>query len=487
VSSKSNPTRSRQQATLKLEGQKLFKIDDGGGILSDLGGLPVAAKLAEQTGFISMAADALAEWRNTDMIDYELEELLAQRLFLCMSGHPDAIDCTLRKDDPALKSALGKEPNGKSLASQSTHTRKEKNITADTIQKLEAVPLQFFFSQHRHAPQNLSIYFDGSGIRTYGAQQNSTFRGGKKYNQTQYFPLIATTKSGWLLLSQLREGGASDANAMPAIQNLVLDIKARWKHTKITLTMDTGFNDPLLLDFLESEQIGYQCGYPTTSSVLSNIPKVLKEVEEEFRSLHGEPKYAGNKKEADNKWQEDHKRIRALPADKRMEAEKAQAARHVRKVVEFMHNGVNWTKDRRLVVRVDYTDRGLDIRSVVTNAKTGEPESLYENEYCKRARIEMFIKENKSHCRVPLSCQEFTANQFRFILQGFAYQMLYLMRLKLPKDRQNISVATVRKTLLQVPVLIVSTERRLYWHLSSVHPCTAKIIKLAQKLNRKTA
>jgi hypothetical protein len=476
-----------QQAHLKLEGQKLLKMDDSGGLLSNFGGLPVAAKLAEETGLIRMAAGAIPEWRIPELVDFEIEELLAQRLFLTASGHSDAIDCSFWKDDPALKTALRKAPDGPSLSSQSTQTRMEQSITPETIKDLEAVPLKFFFEQKKHAPHHLSIYIDGSAIKTFGAQQNSTFRGGKKYGQTQYFPLIATTDCGWLLLAQLRKGGAADAHAVPSIQSLVLDIKAQWKSTTINLAMDTGFNSPELLDFLDEEKVEYTCGYPVTSSVLSKVQDVLCEVEVEFRKLYGKPKYTGPKSEADDLWQNEHDRIRSLPAKERMDAENAQAARHVRKIVEIMHNGVNWDKDRRLIVRVDYTDKGLNVRSVVTNKPQGWPEMIYENDYCKRSRIEMFIKENKSYCRVPLSCQEFTANQFRFVLQGLGYQLLHLMRLELPLDKQNTSVATVRKALLLIPVLITSTPRRLHWRLSSIHPCTPMLIRMARKLSNRAA
>jgi hypothetical protein len=471
---------------LKLESQKLLKIDDGGGLLSNLGGLPLAAKLAEDTAMIKMATAAIPEWR-TGLVKFEIEELLGQRLFLAASGHPDAIDCSLWKDDPALKAALGKKPDGASLASQSTHTRMEQHISEEAVKGLEGVPLNLFFQQRQHAPHELTVYIDGLAIRTYGAQQKSTFRGGKKYGQTQYFPLIATTNCGWLLLAQLRSGSAADAHAVASIENLVLDIKGQWPSTTITLAMDTGFNSPELLDFLDEAKVQYECGYPATSSVLSKIPDVIKEVETEFRKLYGEPKYTGPKTIADKQWQEEHDRIRSLPAKERMDAEKAQAARHVRSVIEIMHNGVNWDKDRRLIVRVDYTDRGPDVRCVVTNKKLGWPQSIYEEDYCKRSRVEMFIKENKSHCKVPLSCQEFTANQFRFVLQGLAYQLLHLMRRELPSDKQNTAIATVRKTLLLVPVFIIPSPRRLHWRLSSVHPFSKTVIQMARKLHNRSA
>lgn len=473
------------QARLKLEGQKVLKMDDSGGLLSTLGGLPLAAQLAEEAGLIRMAAERIEDWRNPDLVDFEILELLSQRLFLVADGQPDAIDCSLRKSDPALKAVLAKEPDGPPLASQSTHTRMEQRMTESSMRKLEALPLDFFFSRHEHAPRTLTVYIDGLAIRTFGAQQKSTHRGGKKYSQMQYFPLLATTSCGWLLLAQLRSGSASDAKAVPSIEKLALDIKAQWKATKLNIVMDTGFNSPELLDFFEEEKIEYECGYPATSSVLSKVPDVLNEVEDEFVREHGEPRYIGPK--SDEKWQAEHDRIRALPADERMEAEKAMSARRVRRIVEIMHNGVGWDCDRRLIVRVDFGDRGLDVRCVVTNKERGLPNSIYEEDYCKRARVEMFIKENKSHCKVPLSCQEFVSNQFRFFLQGLAYQLLHLLRLELPPAQQNISIAGVRRMLLQVPVLIVPSERLLHWRLSSVHPSTNTVLRMAQKLNKRPA
>jgi hypothetical protein len=209
---------------------------------------------------------------------------------------------------------------------------------------------------------------------------------------------------------------------------------------------------------------------------------VFKEVEKEFRKLHGKPKFIG--KLWKEKFQKEHNRIRELAAEERMEAEKKLKSRRVRKIVEVMYRGSDWDKERRIIVRVDFSDSGLDVRTMVTSHEYGLPESIYENGYCSRSRVEMFIKENKSQCRIPLSCQEFTSNQFRFVLQGLAYQLLHMLRTKLLAGQPNISVAGVRNMFLLVPVLIVSTPRRLHWHLSSVHPNTAKVIQIAKQLQK---
>lgn len=486
MSSESRRNCQRQQALLKLEGQKLFAITASGGLLSSFGGLLPVAKIGQASGLLSLAASKIPEWRSPDWVDFNIEELLSQRAFLAACGFPDAIDCSFFKDDPVLKSILLKEPDQRPLASQSTHTRLEQSISEDAIKAIEAFPLEFFFTQHKHAPRALTIYVDGTAIRTFGAQEKSIYRGGDKYKQTQYFPLIATADSGDLLLAQLRKGTDAEACSRPAISNMLLTIKEKWPATKLTVVLDTGFNSPQLLSELEAEGISYIIGYPATSSVKSKIKDLIELVEEEFRAEFGEPLYIGKK--GAKAWQKEHERIRLLPTAQRMEAEKKMTARHTRVVWAGLHNGVNWGEDRMVVHRVDYTDKGIDIRCVVTNVEGSLPEVIYEEQYCRRARIEMFIKENKSHCKVPLSCQTFTANQFRLsLIQSLAYMLLHLTRRELPPSKRNISIATVRNNFVLVPVLILSNPRRLLWQLSSVHPASLSVIQLARKLHARTA
>lgn len=483
MSSKSKRNRSRHQAKLKLFGQKIFNVDDQGGFLSNLGGLLPAARLAEDTRLIQSAAKLIPEWRDARYIDFSAVELLFQRVLLAVCGQPDAIDCSLFRDDPALKSSLCKA-FGELLASQSTHTRMEQNIDAATIKAFESFPLQFFISQQKHAPQKLVIYVDGTAIRTYGSQEKSTWRGG--YAQTQYFPLLATTDAGALLLAQLREGGCHDSRSADAITKLVQDLKTAWPEVKLTIVMDTGFNSPGLLDSLDELKVQYVIGYPTMHSVKCKVKDVAKAAEKQFKKLYGEPLYMD--RHANKRWQEEHQRIRSLPTAERTAAESEASARHYRIIYGISHNGVNWTKERPLLVRVDFTDKGLDIRSVVTNVEGSTAEAIYEEKYCRRSRIEMFIKENKSHCKVPLSCQSFTANQFRFtVIQGLAYMLMHSMRNELPASQNQIALSTLRNRFLLIPVRIIETDRRLHWQLSSVHPHTTTVIRLCKKLEARTA
>lgn len=483
MSSDSKRNCPNHQAKMKLSGQKIFKVDNKGGFLSNLGGLLPAARLAEDTRLIQIAADMISDWRDPRYTEFSVYELLLQRILLAVCGQADAIDCSLFRDDPALTCSLGKAL-GQLPAGQSTHTRMEQGIDEATIEALEALPMQFFIQQQKRAPQKLTVYVDGTAIRTYGSQEKSTWRGG--YAQTQYFPLLATTDNGELLLAQLREGGCHDSRSAEAITKIVRGLKNAWPEIKLTIVMDTGFNSPGLLDALEKLNVQYVIGYPTMHSVKCKIKDVAKAAELQFKKLYGEPLYTERK--AAKKWQAEHQRIRSLPAAERTAAESAASARHYRIVYGILHNGVNWTKERPLLVRVDFTDKGLDIRSVVTNIEGSTAEAIYEEKYCRRSRIEMFIKENKSHCKVPLSCQSFIANQFRFTaIQGLAYMLMHMMREQLPSSLNKIALNTLRNRFVLIPVRIVETARRLHWQLSSVHPNSEAVIRMCKKFQTRMA
>jgi hypothetical protein len=484
MSSNFKISRRPQQANLKIQGQKLFNIDDQGGQLSSLGGLLPVARIAQDTGMIKMAADLIPEWRNEGAVSFSVALQLAQRVFLAICGHPDAIDCTFFRDDPALISLFAKELQGRPMPSQSTATRTEQNISEATMSALEQVPLRFFVKQQKNVPRKLTIYIDGTAIRTFGSQQQSTWRGG--YKQTQYFPLIATTAEGDLLLAKLRGGGFHDAKSAEDILKLVSDLKNEWKDVAITLVMDTGFNSPGLLKELERLKASYVIGYPATSSAKSKIKHVISAVEKDFRKRFGEPKYVGKSRKKE--WQHEHDRIRQLPTAERTQAEKLASSRHSRIVYGIEHNGTKWPRDRNLIARVDYTDKGLDVRCIVTNVKNSTAKLLYEEKYCQRSRVEMFIKETKSHCKVPLSCQSFTANQFRFTtIQGLAYMLLHTTRNELPESQKNISLRTLRDRFLLIPTNIIETSKRVLWRLSTAHPNSPLIIQLCRKLQARTA
>ena len=61
----------------------------------------------------------------------------------------------------------------------------------------------------------------------------------------------------------------------------------------------------------------------------------------------------------------------------------------VRRYAEFAYAARTWSTERRVVARVEASDRGVDSRFVVTNL-AGTPRWLYEVVYCARGQADIY-------------------------------------------------------------------------------------------------
>jgi hypothetical protein len=142
---------------------------------------------------------------------------------------------------------------------------------------------------------------------------------------------------------------------------------------------------------------------------------------------------------------------------------------NVRKYGEFFYCCREWSKERRHLVRCEYTTEGPDLMFVITNATGSYPRRLYEERYCRRARCENWIKDLKTYLKCDrTSCQEATANQFRLLLHTFAYVLLWHIRVtaKLPAA----TVPTIQMLLLKIGVIVKETGQKLTMMLTAHCP-----------------
>ena len=108
----------------------------------------------------------------------------------------------------------------------------------------------------------------------------------------------------------------------------------------------------------------------------------------------------------------------------RVEGEAAK----VRRFGELAYAAETWHTERRVIARVEASDKGTDSRFVVTNL-AGAPRWLYEDVYCARGQAENLIKAHKRHLASDrTSCTKATANQFRLVLHTAAYWLLHTLR-----------------------------------------------------------
>jgi hypothetical protein len=194
----------------------------------------------------------------------------------------------------------------------------------------------------------------------------------------------------------------------------------------------------------------------------------VKEAEAQFTERFGEPRFMG--KDGDKDKQAEHTRIRNIEdKEERMRQEKEFKARRVRVFTELSHQAETWKRYERIIVRVDFTDKGADVRYVLVSFKQGRPEKIYSEQYCQRGLMEQFIGRLKLIGK-RLSAQSFNANQFRLILYGIADQLLVHMQELITNDFRCSDPSTIQRDLLRMPAIFRITKTKIVLQVSEQHP-----------------
>jgi hypothetical protein len=108
----------------------------------------------------------------------------------------------------------------------------------------------------------------------------------------------------------------------------------------------------------------------------------------------------------------------------------------------------------------------------VTNIP-GDPQELYDAVSCQRGEAENRIKEQQLDLFAGrTSCHRFLANQFRLLLSSAAYVLVQALRREALAGTElaEAQVGTIRLKLLRVAARVVSSVRRVAFHLASSYP-----------------
>ncbi|MCH9638077.1 MAG: transposase, partial [Betaproteobacteria bacterium] len=91
-----------------------------------------------------------------------------------------------------------------------------------------------------------------------------------------------------------------------------------------------------------------------------------------------------------------NKRLNTVTTSWQEEAEKhfSETNEKVRRFEEFQYAAKSWRRSRRIIAKIEYTEKGSNTRYVVTNLE-GKPQSLYDRLYCARGDMENRIKEQQ--------------------------------------------------------------------------------------------
>ena len=169
--------------------------------------------------------------------------------------------------------------------------------------------------------------------------------------------------------------------------------------------------------------------------------------------------------------------------DVRVRRAKAGADR-MRSFTTLAYATRSWSRERRVIARLEASTRGFDARYIVTSLG-GEPRHLYEDIYCARGQAENLIKMHKGQLASDrTSCQSPLANQLRLVLHTAAYWLMLALRDAIPRaaPRARAEFATLRLRLLKIGVRVVEKATRFRIHFASACPDATLFRLLAGRL-----
>ena len=466
--------------------------------MTAFGGVSMLQMIEEKVGLVGGLCNRINDKRNPKYIEHQPTDIVMQRVCQTAIGFAGGSDSDWLHNDPGILMGLGRNPESTSTgASQPTISRFESQaINKDNWNSVTSIFIDHYISQHKRKGEKKkhSITIDADGVKyvTYGSQQGSVYRGGDKYGCQMYFPLQFWS-GDCLLGTILRRGYESEApTILPELKKLVNKLREHWPRIRIKVRMDSAFASPDLMKWLKNQRIKYELGLKNTSVIKLYSKAFVEEAERMFKEEFGEPRFLDKNgkfgKKEKEKFNEEHQRIRDLPAKERMQQEHEWNSRRVRVVGEFCYKPDSWKSFleqeewERVICRVDYTDKGVDVRCIISSQQHGVPQRIYEDEYATRGAAEQCIGVGKqvSH---RLSAQEFNSNQFRLILNGISHMLLMHLRKYVAGSHRRADVNTMRKKVLLMPMAVRQTEKKIVLRISENHPHCKEFLATWRRLS----
>jgi Transposase DDE domain group 1 len=461
----------------KLRGRELVWRFDGGDITSD-GGVLLLKKLEERTAIVRRFAACFEDYRCPDKVEHPLLDLITQRVFALALGYEDLNDHDELRRDPMLAVALNKDDvkgehrrrardRGNPLAGKSTLNRLEltapdydgnprqkgsdnpetKKITVDP-ESIDALLVDLFLEAHTSAPEHIILDLDATDDILYGRQEGRFYHG--YYRDYCYLPLYVFCGEHLLCARLRRSNIDASADSLEELMPIVARIRQRWPMVKILLRGDSGFCREKLMAWCENEVgIDYLFG-------LAQNPRLKKQIEAEM--AQAEQQYA----------------MTQTPA---------------RVFTEFFYSTLDsWSRQRRVIAKAEYLDKGANPRFVVTSlpAEQIPAQELYEKVYCARGECpENRIKEQQLDLFADrTSTGKMWSNQLRLYFSSMAYVLLQtLRRMALAgTELQRAQCGTIRRKLLKIGAQVRVTVRKVWVSFAESYPWHALFAAVIARL-----
>jgi hypothetical protein len=363
--------------------------------------------------------------------------MLRQRVFQIIAGYEDADDSDALRQDPALKIVCGRCPESDPpLASQPTISRLENGVSRTDLYRIAQVILDLFIASYETPPEAIILDIDDTEDETHGDQQLRLFNA--FYDSYCFQPIhIYEGTSGRLITAILRPGKRPAGKEIVAIlKRVVAGLRGAWPEVRIIIRGDSHYSGPEVVEFCEAWDLKYILGLTPYKTLLEEARPMMDEARRQAEILRRPVKLYG----------------------------------------EFHYQARTWQSPRRIVFKAEHNGLGPAVRFVVTNLQSARPSFLYQTAYCGRGRMELFIKEHKTHLFSDrTSCSRFEANQFRLLLHSLAYVLLHTFRRRHLSGTQwaHAQFDTIRLKLLKIGARVLELRTKIKIHLPSSFPWKA--------------
>src|ERR1700746_3557583 len=422
---------------------------DGGAITSD--------GVEKRIGILNQFAACFTDYRNADLIEHTVQELVAQRVYGLALGYEDLNDHEELRGDPLLAVLVEKsDPSQEILAGKSTLNRLE--LTRETASRKERYKkivldhgavdrllVEVFLAAHREEPQEIILDLDATDDPLHGKQEGRFFHG--YYGHYCYLPLYIFCGE-FLLCARLRSSNIdASAGSVEELQRIVAQIRCVWSQVHIVVRGDSGFCREELMAWCEAEGVDYLLG-------LAKNERLKAEIDKERGAA------------------------RALYQ---------QTRRAARLFQEFVYQTrESWSRARRVVAKAEHLEKGENPRFVVTSlSREAWPmQALYEERYCARGDMENRIKEQLMLFSDRTSTHYLRSNQLRLYFSSIAYVLLQMLR-RLGLEGTELAKAqcsTIRLKLLKIGALNRITLRKVWVSLAGGYPYVALFRQVYEKL-----
>jgi hypothetical protein len=428
---------------------------DGGKITSDAGAL-LLRELEAKRGIIGEFASCFVDYRDPQLIEHTVEQLVGQRIYGLTLGYEDLNDHDQLRQDPLLAVLIGKsdpsgqdrlraQDRGKALAGKSTLNRLEltpaeasaKARYKKVVVQEEAVAeffVKLFLRAHQQAPERIVLDCDATDDPIHGEQEGRFFHG--YYGGYCYLPLYIFCE-GYVLCAKLRPSNIdASEGAVEQLERIVGQIRQAWPGVEVVVRADSGFAREALMSWCEANGVDYVLGLAKNSRLEAELAEVMEQARQGYER-------------------------------------NGQATRLFKDFTYQTRD--SWSRPRRVIGKAEYLAKGANPRFVVTSLSVEEfdPQALYEQQYCARGEMENRIKEQQLDLFADrTSAETLRANQLRLWFSSVAYLLLHELRqwALAGTDWAKAQCATIRTKLLKIGAQVRLSVRRILVSLASGFP-----------------